>query len=159
MFRQYTDRTYNQQIPGPAWLGFLGPVLRAEVGDVILVHLKNFASRNYSIHPHGVFYEKDAEGKKLQNGNSAKICERTLPHCLPGGGGCTLWKGRTLRGHCHVPLVKRSQGVLMAPSLTFPHDPFPDSKLWVSVVFHVFFAVLVGGRIVSTTHPALLTGF
>lgn len=63
MFRQYTDRTYSQQIPGPPWLGFLGPILRAEVDDVIIVHLKNFASRNYSIHPHGVFYEKESEGK------------------------------------------------------------------------------------------------
>lgn len=63
MFRQYTDRTYSKQIPGPDWLGFLGPILRAEVDDVIIVHLKNFASRNYSIHPHGVFYEKESEGK------------------------------------------------------------------------------------------------
>lgn len=47
----------------PAWLGFLGPVLQAEVGDVILIHLKNFATRPYTIHPHGVFYEKDSEGK------------------------------------------------------------------------------------------------
>lgn len=47
----------------PAWLGFLGPVLKAEVGDIILIHLKNFATRPYTIHPHGVFYEKDSEGK------------------------------------------------------------------------------------------------
>lgn len=66
MYRQYTDRTYSQQILGPAWLGFLGPILRAEVDDVIIVHLKNFASRNYSIHPHGAFYKKEAEGKQLQ---------------------------------------------------------------------------------------------
>lgn len=46
----------------PSWLGFLGPVLWAEVGDVISVHLKNFATRPYTIHPHGVFYEKDSEG-------------------------------------------------------------------------------------------------
>ena len=51
------------EIAQPAWLGFLGPVLKAEVGDVILIHLKNFATRPYTIHPHGVFYEKDSEGK------------------------------------------------------------------------------------------------
>lgn len=51
------------EIAQPAWLGFLGPVLQAEVGDVILIHLKNFATRPYTIHPHGVFYEKDSEGK------------------------------------------------------------------------------------------------
>lgn len=62
MFRQFTDATYTSQAPRPAWLGFLGPTLRAEVGEVIVVHLKNFATRNYTMHPHGVFYEKNAEG-------------------------------------------------------------------------------------------------
>lgn len=161
MFRQYTDRTYSQQIPGPAWLGFLGPVLRAEVGDVILVHLKNFASRNYSIHPHGVFYEKDAEGKKLQNGNSAhrfsQISVRKLLHCLPGGEGCILWKGRKLKGH----VVIRSHGVFTASSLTFLMIHF----LIKNCGFPLFFMCLLRGSslnpggIISTTQPALFTGF
>lgn len=62
MFRQFTDASYSRQSPRPAWLGFLGPIVRAEVGEVIVVHLKNFASRSYSMHPHGVFYEKNTEG-------------------------------------------------------------------------------------------------
>nr|XP_009675609.1 PREDICTED: hephaestin isoform X2 [Struthio camelus australis] len=62
VYKQYTDSTYTTEIPKPAWLGFLGPIIRAEVGDTIEVHLKNFASRPYTIHPHGVFYEKDSEG-------------------------------------------------------------------------------------------------
>ncbi|KAM7094431.1 hephaestin isoform 4-T11 [Ciconia maguari] len=62
VYKQYTDSTYTTEIPKPGWLGFLGPVIRAEVGDTIEVHLKNFASRPYTIHPHGVFYEKDSEG-------------------------------------------------------------------------------------------------
>lgn len=63
VYKQYTDSTYTTEIPKPAWLGFLGPIIRAEVGDTIKVHLKNFASRPYTIHPHGVFYEKGSEGK------------------------------------------------------------------------------------------------
>ncbi|XP_031664966.1 hephaestin-like protein 1 [Oncorhynchus kisutch] len=63
VYRQYTDASYLIEAPRPGWLGYLGPVLRAEVDDVIIVHLKNFASRNYSMHPHGVFYEKDSEGR------------------------------------------------------------------------------------------------
>uniref|UniRef100_A0A8C4V4Q9 Ceruloplasmin n=1 Tax=Falco tinnunculus TaxID=100819 RepID=A0A8C4V4Q9_FALTI len=62
VYKQYTDSTYTTEIPKPGWLGFLGPIIRAEVGDTIKVHLKNFASRPYTIHPHGVFYEKDSEG-------------------------------------------------------------------------------------------------
>ncbi len=63
IYKQYTDASYSQEIPKPTWLGYLGPILRAEVHDVIIVHLKNFASRRYSMHPHGVFYAKDSEGK------------------------------------------------------------------------------------------------
>lgn len=62
VYWEYRDGNYTEEIPKPEWLGFLGPVLKAEVEDVIVVHLKNFASRPYSLHPHGVFYEKDSEG-------------------------------------------------------------------------------------------------
>lgn len=65
VYKQYTSGTYTSEVPKPEWLGFLGPVIRAEVGDDIVVHMKNFATRPYSIHPHGVFYEKDSEGSNL----------------------------------------------------------------------------------------------
>ncbi|XP_007936288.1 ferroxidase HEPHL1 [Orycteropus afer afer] len=72
IYRHYTDGTYSTEIPKPSWLGFLGPILRAEVGDVIVIHLKNFASRPYSLHPHGVFYNKDSEGALYPDGTSGK---------------------------------------------------------------------------------------
>ncbi|KAL2096234.1 hypothetical protein ACEWY4_008382 [Coilia grayii] len=62
LYRQYTDDTYSTEVPKPKWLGFLGPIIKAQVDDVIVVHLFNNASRPYSIHPHGVFYKKDSEG-------------------------------------------------------------------------------------------------
>lgn len=70
LYRQYTDESYSQEIVKPAWLGFLGPIIRAEVGDVIEVHMKNFASRSYSLHPHGVFYEKNSEGALYPDGTT-----------------------------------------------------------------------------------------
>ncbi|KAK2881551.1 hypothetical protein Q8A67_018819 [Cirrhinus molitorella] len=72
LYRQYTDESYTTEIPKPEWLGFLGPILRAEVGDVIVVHLKNFASRSYSLHPHGVFYEKNSEGALYPDGTTGR---------------------------------------------------------------------------------------
>src|SRR5207237_2459792 len=65
LFREYTDATFaTLKARSEDWvhLGILGPVLRAEVGDTIKVVFKNNASRPYSIHPHGVFYEKASEG-------------------------------------------------------------------------------------------------
>ncbi|XP_014928015.3 ceruloplasmin isoform X2 [Acinonyx jubatus] len=62
LYVQYTDRTFSTIIEKPVWLGFLGPVIKAETGDKVYVHLKNFASRPYTFHPHGVTYHKEHEG-------------------------------------------------------------------------------------------------
>ncbi|XP_061754573.1 ferroxidase HEPHL1 isoform X2 [Nerophis ophidion] len=92
MFRQYTDATYSTLAPRPPWLGFLGPVLRAEVDEVIVVHLKNLASRSYSMHPHGVFYEKNMEGALYPDGTSGKLKEDdSVP---PGGSYTYRWEVR-----------------------------------------------------------------
>ncbi|KAG7322312.1 hypothetical protein KOW79_013658 [Hemibagrus wyckioides] len=89
MYRQYTDATYSQEILKPTWLGYLGPVIRAEVEDVIVIHLKNFASRKYSLHPHGVHYEKDSEGALYPDGTSgAKKQDEGVP---PGGNYTYTW--------------------------------------------------------------------
>ncbi|XP_061659430.1 ferroxidase HEPHL1 isoform X2 [Syngnathoides biaculeatus] len=92
MFRQYTDATYSQKARRPTWLGFLGPILRAEVDDVIVVHLKNLASRNYSMHPHGVFYEKNMEGAFYPDGTSGHFKQDdSVP---PGGSYTYRWEVR-----------------------------------------------------------------
>ena len=74
VYREYTDATFTQLKPrAPEWqhLGILGPVLRAEVGDSIKVVFKNNATHPYSMHPHGVFYEKASEGSGYQDGSSS----------------------------------------------------------------------------------------
>uniref|UniRef100_A0A3Q0S217 ferroxidase n=1 Tax=Amphilophus citrinellus TaxID=61819 RepID=A0A3Q0S217_AMPCI len=86
MFRQYTDASYSRLSPRPDWLGFLGPIIRAEVDDIIVVHLKNFATRNYSMHPHGVFYEKNTEGAFYPDGTSDNLKK---DDCIPPGGSYT----------------------------------------------------------------------
>jgi FtsP/CotA-like multicopper oxidase with cupredoxin domain len=40
---------------GSEYLGMLGPILRAEVGETIRVVFKNNATHPFSMHPHGVF--------------------------------------------------------------------------------------------------------
>jgi len=74
IYREYTDATFTKLKPrAPEWqhLGILGPVLRAEVGDTIQVVFKNNATKPYSMHPHGVFYNKDSEGSVYDDGSSA----------------------------------------------------------------------------------------
>lgn len=59
---QYSDGTYKQEVGKPEWLGYLGPIILAEEGDTVKVHLKNMATRTYSLHPHGLTYDKANEG-------------------------------------------------------------------------------------------------
>ncbi|XP_062440569.1 ferroxidase HEPHL1 [Rhea pennata] len=92
IFRQFTDDTYSQEIPKAAWLGFLGPVLKAEEEDVFIIHLKNFASRPYSVHPHGVFYDKDSEGALYPDGTGGKSKEDDF--VVPGGNYTYTWPVR-----------------------------------------------------------------
>ncbi|KAK7494208.1 hypothetical protein BaRGS_00014490, partial [Batillaria attramentaria] len=65
LYRQYTDASFSRQVPRQAAQGMLGPTLRAETGDTIEVVFKNMAytaNRSLSVHPHGVQYDKNAEG-------------------------------------------------------------------------------------------------
>ncbi|XP_039249942.2 hephaestin-like protein [Styela clava] len=62
VFREYEDTTFSTRSPREEHWGIIGPPLRAEVGDLMIVHVKNNAFREYSMHPHGVFYNKTDEG-------------------------------------------------------------------------------------------------
>ncbi|XP_038613808.1 coagulation factor V-like [Tachyglossus aculeatus] len=70
IFRSYLDSTFTTPDPrgeDEEHLGILGPVIRAEVDDVIQVRFKNLASRPYSLHAHGLSYEKSSEGKSYED--------------------------------------------------------------------------------------------
>jgi len=74
VYREYTDATFRKLKPRPAnqrYLGILGPIIHAEVGDTIKVIFKNNATRPYSIHPHGVLYAKSSEGVAYNDDTSA----------------------------------------------------------------------------------------
>ncbi|XP_007571502.1 hephaestin-like protein [Poecilia formosa] len=62
VFREY-DETFSRAKTHPPWLGLLGPTLRAEEGETIVVTFRNMAYGAYSIHPHGVAYGKQSEGE------------------------------------------------------------------------------------------------
>jgi manganese oxidase len=61
-FIEYTDDTFTTKKPQPDWLGILGPVIRAEVGDEVVVEFLNRSRFPHSMHPHGLRYDKDNEG-------------------------------------------------------------------------------------------------
>ncbi|KAM6934597.1 coagulation factor V [Xenentodon cancila] len=71
VFREY-DRDFLQAKTHPSSLGLLGPTLRAEEGETIVVTFRNMANGVYSIHPHGVAYGKQSEGAHYFDNTSLK---------------------------------------------------------------------------------------
>jgi FtsP/CotA-like multicopper oxidase with cupredoxin domain len=70
---EYTDAGFRTPKAQPVWLGVLGPVIRAEVGDTVIVHFRNNApSGSYGMHPHGFRYTKDNEGAHYEGVNSGQ---------------------------------------------------------------------------------------
>lgn len=73
VYREYTDATFKTLKPdNGAWahLGLVGPVLRGVVGETIKVVAHNSTTRPYSLHPHGVFYDKASEGAHYADGET-----------------------------------------------------------------------------------------
>ncbi|XP_041114974.1 coagulation factor V [Polyodon spathula] len=65
VFRKYLDSSFSKpDIRGEVdeFLGILGPLIKAEIDDNIVVVFRNLASREYSLHAHGVSFGKSMEG-------------------------------------------------------------------------------------------------
>lgn len=74
IYREYTDASFRHlkpRAPADAYLGMLGPVIRAEVGDTVVVEFKNNARFPLTVHAHGLFYSKSSEGAPYADGVAA----------------------------------------------------------------------------------------
>lgn len=92
LYREYTDSSFRTLKPRPAaWqhLGFLGPLIRAIVGDTIRLVFRNNADRPYSVHPHGVLYDKSSEGVPYNDGTSGS--DKADDGVPPGGTHTYVW--------------------------------------------------------------------
>ena len=126
LYQEYTDDTFSVQKPKQQWLGILGPVIHAEVGDTIKVVFKNNCRFPESMHPHGVFYDKADEGASYNDG----IPDSDKPgDAVPTGGNFTyIWKVPERAGpgshdyssvlwtyHSHVDTVADTYAGLIGP--------------------------------------------
>lgn len=60
--------------------GLLGPTLRAEEGETIVVTFRNMARGPHSIHPHGIAYGKQSEGGCMFSSSCGKPTEAAAAH-------------------------------------------------------------------------------
>jgi manganese oxidase len=93
IYREYTDSSFSTLKPRAAdeqYLGLMGPILRAEVGDAIKIVFRNHASHPYSMHPHGVFYQKDSEGADYNDNTSG--ADKEDGGVPPGATHIYIWQ-------------------------------------------------------------------
>ena len=93
VYHEYTDATFStlkMRGPDEQYLGILGPVLRGAVGDTIKVVFKNNGTHPFSMHPHGVLYEKDSEGADYNDGTGG--ADKEDGGVPPGQTHTYVWK-------------------------------------------------------------------
>ncbi|XP_076011480.1 coagulation factor V isoform X1 [Genypterus blacodes] len=110
VFRGYLDGSFQTpEIHGEVeeHLGILGPTIKAEVDQSIMVVFRNKANRPYSLHPNGVSYTKQTEGlsyedeskhwykhdNEVQPNTTFTYLWKASPQAgpLPGESECRTW--------------------------------------------------------------------
>jgi hephaestin len=107
-------------------------VIHAAVGDTIRVVFRNNADRPFSMHPHGVFYEKGSEGAPYNDGGA----DQRIGNGVPPGGTCVyVWPVPARAGpgpmdgssvlwmyHSHVDEVRDINSGLLGPMIITARD-------------------------------------
>ncbi|HVZ19478.1 MAG TPA: multicopper oxidase domain-containing protein [Vicinamibacterales bacterium] len=92
LYREYTDATFSTRATRPpAWqhLGLLGPLIRATVGDTVVVVFRNDSHIFCNMHPHGLAYTKASEGALYDDGTSGEAHADDL--IAPGQSHTYVW--------------------------------------------------------------------
>lgn len=141
IYREYTDNSFTELKPiAPEWehLGTMGPVIRANVGDTITIVFRNNVPFAASVHPHGVFYDKDSEGAGYSDGTGdASAIDNGVPtggtHTFTwpvperagpreGGRSTVLWMY-----HSHADEVADVNAGLFGPMIIGRNETNPDN--------------------------------
>ena len=126
--RRDASRTSSRGPADERYLGLSGRSIRAEVGDTIKVVFRNNCPFPASVHPHGVFYNKDSEGAPYDDGTTAPT--RPTTRCRPAArtptpGGARARRPRPEDGssvmwmyHSHTDEMCDTYAGLIGPMIT-----------------------------------------
>jgi FtsP/CotA-like multicopper oxidase with cupredoxin domain len=145
VYRRFT-RNWERMLPGP---GMPGPLIRARVGDTILVHFKNLDNefeRPHSLHFHGVEYPFGADGSYIPGfsgrGANVKPGESFTYRLKAGPRSAGVWPY-----HDQSPSMMESLegGLYGALSILGPYERRPDRE-FVVVLGAQFGQLTINGR-------------
>jgi len=93
LYREYTSssfKTLKKRSQHEEHLGFMGPTFHAEVGDILKIVFYNKCAFEATVHPHGVFYNKDGEGAIYVDGTSG--ADKNDDGVPQGGKHTYVWR-------------------------------------------------------------------
>ena len=135
--------------------GLIGPLIRAQVGEEIRVHFKNFDTefdRPHSMHFHGVHYPIGSDGSYIPGfsgrGANVKPGQSYTYRLRAGADSVGVWPY-----HDHSPAMHESimGGLYGALSIRDPREPRPDREFVVFFGEHQAFMTINGRAFVGNT--------
>ena len=141
VYQEYTDSTFTTVKPRPAeWkhLSFLGPLIRAGVGDTIRVVFRNRVSFAANVHPDAVLNHPDTRQNSLSVRTTAPAsglgAESDDTPVEPGGTRVYTWAVPASAGpgpedhgsvlwlyHSHTGAAAGAQAGLIGPMIIYKH--------------------------------------
>ncbi|XP_007538277.1 coagulation factor VIII isoform X1 [Erinaceus europaeus] len=159
VFVEFTDHLFRVAKPRPPWMGLLGPTIRAEVSDTVVITLKNMAPHPVSLHGIGVSFWKASEGAEYEDQTSQQ--EKTDGKVMPGASHTYVWQvlketGPTASASeppcltysylSHVDLVKDLNSGLIGALLVCREGTLAEESTQPTREFVLLFAVFDEGR-------------
>jgi len=153
VYRQYT-RGWAKLVPNaPGDRGIQGPLIRARVGDTILVHFKNLdLEAPHSMHFHGVHYAVSSDGAFLPGfsgpGANVKPGQSFTYRLVAGADSAGVWPY-----HDHSPSMMQSigGGLYGALSILASGEKLPDHEFVVFLESQLGFMTIDGRAFVGNT--------
>ncbi len=151
VYKQFT-KDWAQPIPSP---GIPGPLIRAQVGDTILVHFENLDNefnRPHSMHFHGVHYRPGSDGAYIPGysgpGANVKPGQSFTYRLVAGPDSVGIWPY-----HDHSPSMDDSiaGGMYGALSIRPAGQPLPDHEFVVFFESQLNFMTIDGRAFLGNT--------
>ena len=155
VYREFT-RDFAQPVPNANGdRGIQGPLIRARVGDTILVHFRNLDttfSRPHSMHFHGVRYRFGSDGSYIPGfsgpGANVKPGGTFTYRLVAGPDSAGVWP---YHDHSSSMMDSIGGGLYGALSILGPRERAPDREFVVYLESHQGFMTIDGRAFVGNT--------
>lgn len=163
-----TDSNWNP-LPTPEWQQLSGPVIRATVGDSVIVHFKNgdAVGMPLSMHPHNLLYDGDNEGiwraDKPEDWPAASTAGGAIE---PGATFTYRWLATEksvgvgpYHSHSFKPAEEIARGLIgmIIVDRQPDHPEYIKYDTTVALIFKTYQALVDGNDTVTTVEPVTCT--